>query len=143
MPESRSAVVKSQGHLGNAGLNPDVDYDEWESDRVRYLSPHFVDRLRSSAGLASELREEMERVVFDATDPTDRLETDSFEQLADAYLIPPRSRREELKQTIATTSNNIAREDELHTKRPQLKTKQSQLVAQIERDKRQQTHLIP
>ena len=127
----------------DARLNPNAYFDEWESERVRYLPQHFVDRLCSSAGLASELREEMERVVFAATNPTDRLETNSFEQLANARLVPLHLRRENLKKAIATTSDKIVVEEELHAKLPQLKKQKAQLEAQIKRDKKQKEALIP
>lgn len=45
------------------------DWYEYEGadPQVRYLSQQFVERLCSSAGLATELRQEMERVVFELT----------------------------------------------------------------------------
>src|SRR3989338_1901596 len=76
-----------------------------------YLSQHFVDQLCSAEGLATELRREIERVIFDATDSTERLETDSFEQLANVFLEPIRRQREEIQGTIQSTSESIVREN--------------------------------
>ena len=54
-----------------------------EPEKVRYLSQHFVERLCSAAGLATELRQAMERVVFESTDRLSRLEADTFDDLAE------------------------------------------------------------
>jgi len=43
-----------------------------------------VEQLCSAEGLAEELRREIERVIFEATDPADRLDADSFEHVKDA-----------------------------------------------------------
>ena len=127
----------------SAFLNTNVYSKEWKSEQVRYLPQHFVDRLCSSAGLAIELRKEIECVIFDATEPINRLETNSFDQLADAYLSPLRTQRKDLKKFIATTSDKIVAEEELHAKLPQLQNQKKQLEAQIKRDKKQKKALIP
>ena len=141
--DAQVSLAWNNDAITDARLKPNASPDERESERVRYLPQHFVDRLCSSAGLAVELREEMNRVVFDATDKTERLETDSFQQLADARLVPLRSRRENLKKDIATTSDKIVAEEELEAKLPQLKNQKAQLEAQIERDNKQKKALIP
>ena len=141
--DAKALLAWNDNSTTEARLKPEAYSDEWKSERVRYLPQHFVDRLCSSAGLATELLEEMERVVFDATDPTERLETDSFEQLADARLVPLRLRRKELKQAIVTTSDKIVAEEELRAKRPQLKNQKVQLEEQIKRDNQQKKALIP
>ena len=45
------------------------DEDAWDAplEEVRYLSQHFVEKLCSAKGLATELRSAIERVVFDNT----------------------------------------------------------------------------
>lgn len=108
-----------------------------------YLSQHFVDRLCSAAGLATELRREMERVVFDATDPTERFETDSFEELADVLLEPIRRRREELQSAIRTTSEAIVQEDLLRDRLPLLRKDCDAPRKQIEKDRKDLKSLLP
>ena len=62
-----------------------------EPEAVRYLSQHFVEKLCSSAGLATELRSAMERVVFESTDSLERLEAETFDELAERLLEPIRT----------------------------------------------------
>jgi hypothetical protein len=75
---------------------PDGSSDEPEA--VRYLSQHFVERLCSAEGLATDLRAAMERVVFESTDPLDRLEADTFDELAQRLLEPIRTTYADLLQ---------------------------------------------
>jgi hypothetical protein len=57
----------ADGTVAGRRMIPAGGSDQPES--VRYLSQHFVEKLCSSAGLATELRSAMERVVFESTDP--------------------------------------------------------------------------
>ena len=120
---------------------------DWPPDSqppaMRYLSQHFVDRLCSSGGLGTELRSEIERVVFDATDPTDRLEANSFQELADVHLNPVGLRRGELRRVIAQTSQKIIDAQQLYAKLAQLNAEEIRIQEQIERDKKQQASLVP
>lgn len=77
---------------------------------VRYLSQHFVERLCSATGLATELRAEVERVVFDATEPTLRMQADSFGELRQTLLEPITQSRAELREQILQTSESIVQE---------------------------------
>src|SRR5262249_26389276 len=56
-----------------------ADDDRQDEEGVRYLSQQFVEQLCSAEGLAVELRREIERVIFEATDPVERLDADSFD----------------------------------------------------------------
>ena len=58
---------------------PNASEDSWLYDEgVRYLSQHFVERMCSGLGLAKDLRREIERVVFSATDPSRRMNCSSL-----------------------------------------------------------------
>ena len=72
----------------------------------------------------------MERVVFDATDPISRLETDSFDELIAAHLVPIHARRDELKTAIQTTSDKIVAEEQIRERKPQLQKRRSEIEAQ-------------
>ena len=140
----RVILTWSDGTKNDSSLRPtDWSHDRKPPPAVRYLSQHFVDRLCSSGGLGTELRKEIERVVFDATDPTDRLEANSFQELADVHLGPVRLRREELKRVIASTSGKIIDAGRLHAKLPQLETEKIRMEEQVEREQKQQGSLIP
>ena len=62
--------------------------------------PRLASLLRSD-GLADEMRYEIQRVIFEATDATQRLDTDSFEQLAED-LNAIQLRRHAAKEAIET-----------------------------------------
>lgn len=114
------------GSVSEDGLKIDRDTIDRPSEEVRYLSQHFVEQLCSAEGLATELRSEMERVVFESTDRTDRLETDSFEELLAANLRPILERRNELQDSIAAISDEIVKEENL---KAQLSPLRSELAA--------------
>jgi predicted ATPase len=117
--------------------------EELAPEYACYLSQHFVDRLCSAEGLATELRREIERVVFDATDPTERLETDSFGQLASVLVEPIRRQREEIQGTIRSTSESIVQEDLLRDRLPILRKDRDALKKQIEKDRKELELLLP
>jgi ABC-type lipoprotein export system ATPase subunit len=124
----------------------DDEYEEKHNSgpgQVCYLSQHFVEQLCSSEGLATELREEMERVIFDSTDPIDKLETDSFKELSEASLEPVRSRRKDLRDSILMASQSIVKEDSLIARLVGLRTEADQLRKKIELDSKSLTTLLP
>lgn len=89
------------------------------SPAVCYLSQQFVDRLCSTGGLAKELRNEIERVIFEQTDPTERYEADSFQSLANESLDPIRHRREQQIGSVVGHSDKIAEEQRLNDQLPE------------------------
>ena len=141
--QARVRLRWSDGTVDEASLGATDLRASSYSPTVRYLSQHFVDRLCSSAGLGTELRNEIERVVFDATDPAHRLETNSFRELADVHLSPVHLRREALEGVIAQTSQKVIDAQQLHARLPQLEADAIQTQEQIERDQKQQAGLVP
>lgn len=114
-----------------------------DPERVRYLSQHFVERLCSSSGLATELRAAMEDVVFESTDATERLETDSFNELADRLLEPIRTTYSDLQIRIDTIGDVIVQEEILQDRLGALKTQRATLEKKIRSAKKEQEKLIP
>ena len=112
-------------------------------DLVRYLSQQFVEQLCSAAGLAVELRKEIERVVFDATEPADRCDADSFEDLAEVHLMPIRRDREVAKDAITNTSDQVILEDALHAKIPIITKDQADRLTRITKISNEMKLLIP
>ena len=119
------------------------DSERWIGESVCYLSQHFVERVCSSAGLGLELRREIERVIFEAVDPTNRMEADSFEQLAETLLEPVRSRRDEIAGAIQELGNDIAREQLLELSRPRLDQQRKQLKTFLEKERKDLQKLVP
>lgn len=124
-------------------LAPEPYADADAQGDVCYLSQQFVDRLCSAGGLARELRAEMERVIFEATDPVDRLDTDSFNELTDVLLEPVRRRRDELREEIHARTAEIITEEQLIAKLPQLTKDEEALAKRIEQAKKGLTELVP
>jgi ABC-type lipoprotein export system ATPase subunit len=122
----------------NSGMN-----ENSEEAKARYLSQQFVERLCSSAGLAVELRQEMERVVFDATDQSDRMQCESFQNLAQLLLTPPSEARAEFQQSISEIGDEVIKEDQLRAQIPELAKSikaQNELIVGI---KKEQSDLLP
>nr|WP_197493253.1 AAA family ATPase [Woeseia oceani] len=142
------AIVEIQwkdGTTQEGYLNPkrQVAATETDEEGVRYLSQHFVDQLCSSAGLATELRKEMERVVFEATDPTQRLESASFEELAKVSLEPIRRRRQETVDTVLRLSDEVVMEESLLEELPGQQKSLGIQQKRIEADRKALMGLMP
>jgi ABC-type lipoprotein export system ATPase subunit len=137
-------LVWADGSSTDAYLKPDSGEDfNRATEEARYLSQHFVERLCSASGLATELRAEMERVVFESTERTERLETDSFEELAELNLRPIVERRRELQESISAMSEDVVREE---LRKAQLPTQRTELVAlkkQVETARANLVKLVP
>lgn len=110
---------------------------------VRYLSQQFVDQLCSSAGLAHELRREIERVVFEATDNQKRMASDSFIELADLHLNPIRSQRKLAQDAISSTSEQVNKEEALNARIPAIKREQNERAARIRKIREELKTLVP
>jgi energy-coupling factor transporter ATP-binding protein EcfA2 len=142
---SAACIEWGDGSKSEAILSDSIEFIDGQHDmqEVRYLSQHFVESLCSSAGLATDLRDEMERVIFEATDPIDRLESDSFSSMSRVYLEPIQSRRNELQNSIHSIGEQILGEDELIQKLPELKREEKSLHEQILKTKKEIETLLP
>ena len=128
----------------NAPLTSSFDpFHDEASAEACYLSQQFVERLCSSAGLGTELRSEMERVVFEATPLDERMRCDSFEELANLSLIPSAQKREELQQSIQDIGDHVLREETLREKLPHLTSSIEAQKKQIEVIQKELRELLP
>lgn len=142
--DARVEIAWGDGSTSERPLKPAAsEHLEWVSVDACYLSQHFVEQLCSSEGLATELRNEMERLVFEATDPTKRLEAENFGELATASLEPVRWRRQEIQDSIQTISDEIAREEVLRDSLPRKRQERETLAKQIEQDRKDLQLLVP
>jgi hypothetical protein len=117
--------------------------EEDADEEVCYLTQHFVERLCSSSGLAADLRDEMERVVFEATDRTERLEANSFEELTGVLLEPIRLRRNELRERIVSASEEVVREDMLKERLATAKKERDSFKKQLAESRKTLGTLLP
>lgn len=133
----------ANGAKTTANLRPgeEPDFESWPE--ARYLSQHFVERLCSASGMATELRAEMERVVYEKTESTDRLETNSFEELLAVHVRPIADRRAELQTSILSISHDIVREDLLKSQLPALRADRDAQKKQLETARIELVKLVP
>ena len=82
-------------------------------------------------------------MVFENTDPTERLETDSFGELTGVLLDPARRRRDELRETISELSKSITQEEGLRDRLPTLQSERERLSRQITEGRKSLAALIP
>ena len=101
---------------------------EDEVSPVRYLSQQFVDRLCAADGVSDRLRNEIERVVFDAWPLDGRLGAASFDELLAYRLQGARSRQEAELQTIAEISGEITTQRLRQQSLPRLRGRLAQLT---------------
>lgn len=112
-------------------------------EQVRYLSQQFVERLCSSTSLHPELIDEIERVIFNETKPTEHLDCDSFQQLSDFLLEPIRGTRRDLQETIADISTQIVTEEGLIENLQRLGNAVTAADKKVKDTEKQMTGLLP
>ena len=113
-----------------------------EHAKIQYLSQQFVEKLCSSEGLTDELMKEIERVIFEAHSPSDRMGTTSFEDLLDMKSASVKSTRETHEEQIADLSLQVSKLRETKAKLPQLRSSLDAAKKVIETDKRDRQALL-
>jgi hypothetical protein len=114
----------------------------FDTPRVQYLSQQFVDTLCSAEGLTDELLAEVERVIYQAHDPEDRMGTTSFRELLDFRAARGRSIRERYEEALLEASANLTAERERRASLPVLQRQRKEMVTSIDKDKRDRSTLI-
>ena len=140
---ARAELLWTDSSRTDSYLNPYPDEEVENSAQARYLSQHFVERLCSAEGLATELRSEMERVVFDSTERTERLETDSFDELLELNLRPIVDRRKDLQESIVTMSEEVVTEELRKAQLPTQRAEVAALKKQVETSRADLLKLVP
>ena len=138
---ARVDLTWADGTVAGRRMLPGGASDQPEA--VRYLSQHFVEKLCSSAGLATELRSAMERVVFESTDSLGRLEADTFDELAERLLEPIRATYTDLQVQIESIGDAIVHEEIMRDGLPKTTKEREALAKKIESAKKEQQKLIP
>ncbi|HEY2467772.1 MAG TPA: AAA family ATPase [Terracidiphilus sp.] len=144
LDDASVALSWADGATGSAvPLCGDGRWDPEEPSNVSYLSQQFVERLCSASGLATELRKEMERVVFEATAHVDRMECESFNELAEISLHSNRRRREEFEESIGSIGESILKEELSRDQIPALTKNIEATKKQIEASQKEMQALLP
>ncbi|PKA99602.1 putative AbiEii toxin of type IV toxin-antitoxin system [Flavobacteriaceae bacterium MAR_2009_75] len=116
---------------------------ESEEPRVRYLSQQFVDHLCSSDGLADELVNAIENVIFDAHSVDERLGARTFKELRSTKTESIKRSIEKYQKLLLDIGDNISTQDDLARNVEDLKKKRANEFAAIERMKLDRKKLIP
>ncbi|WP_350289025.1 TrlF family AAA-like ATPase [uncultured Croceitalea sp.] len=116
---------------------------ESEEPRVRYLSQQFVDHLCSSDGLADELINAIENVIFDAHSVDERLGARTFEELRSTKTESIKRSIDKYQKLLQDIGDNISIQDDLARNVEDLKRKRANEFANIERMKADRKKLIP
>jgi energy-coupling factor transporter ATP-binding protein EcfA2 len=106
--------------------------------RARYLSQQFVEELCSSDGMTDALLQEIERVVFEAHDVSDRDGAIDFRELVNLKAGRYRQAREREEEALEAVSDRIGAEFEKDRQVPLLKshiTEKTRLIAQYTTDR--------
>ena len=141
LDESEVHLYWGDGNHQPRWINKQIPDQPGES--VRYLSQQFVEQLCSAAGLAVELRKEIERVVFDATETEDRFATHAFEELADVHLKPILRERDVAQTAIASISDQVNAEEALTASIPAIEKAQADRLIRIKKARKDMKGLIP
>ncbi len=126
-----------------AAWDDDDPFTERPRPRVRYLSQQFVEQLCAADGLARDLLAEIEGVVFEAVDETERLGATNFSELRDLHVQPLRVRGGELRDEIETCSQQIAGEDAAHERVGGLREKHKGIVARLMAARQELEKVVP
>ena len=118
-------------------------FDESGPARIRYLSQQFVEALCSSDGLGQELMAEIEAVIFQSIDETDRYNSSSFSELRDTRLEPIQARRATRVEAVREASERIAREDALKVTLAAEQDKHTALKSKVKAAAAELASLVP
>lgn len=116
---------------------------EIQEPRVRYLSQQFVDHLCSSDGLADELVNAIEKVIFDAHAVEERLGSQTFEELRSAKTELIKRSMYKYQKQLRDIEKNILVQDDLKQNLEGLRNNRDNKFATIERMKIDRDKLMP
>lgn len=114
----------------------------FDEERVQYLSQQFVDQLCSSEGLTDELLAEIERVIFQAHPPEDRMAASDFRELLDLRAQRARNMRSREEETLIGVTSALIVERGKKDGLPGLEKQRGEKAAAVERDKADRQLLI-
>jgi hypothetical protein len=152
----RSFIRRASAHLGDSAAvltweAGDPTSNEFrhaeieellDSSRVRYLSQQFVDTLCSAEGLTDELLSEIERVIYQAHQPENRMGTTSFRELLQVRTARGRSMRQRHEEALLEANTYITAERERRANLKSLQRQREEKATSIDKDKRDRSTLI-
>jgi energy-coupling factor transporter ATP-binding protein EcfA2 len=117
--------------------------DLLDAPHVQYLSQQFVEKLCSSEGLNDALIAEIQRVIFEAHEESERMGAEDFTSLLTLRLDHAQSDRERHRRTLERATNSITEEQIRKDNLPLLTKDRNEKSKVIEKDKEDRKLLIP
>ena len=109
--------------------------NDFEPERIQYLSQQFVEQLCSAEGATESLIAEIERVIFNAHPQADRLMADTFSELLEIKASSGRQRRIEYERAIAQAGAKMKAQRDLKDRAKVAHSTKATLTAQNQQDK--------
>ena len=139
--DSEAVLHWADGLISKGRLDTAADPDT--RPFVRYLSQQFVERLCSAEGVSGELLDEIEAVVFQAIDMSERLGASNFDELRGLRLDQVARLRQVHLETIERFTALVAEEDSNKARLPGLQQKLAEHDTKIARDEKELARLLP
>ncbi|NQE47517.1 TrlF family AAA-like ATPase [Herbaspirillum rubrisubalbicans] len=117
--------------------------DLLDAPHVQYLSQQFVEKLCSSEGLNDALIAEIQRVIFEAHEESERMGAEDFTSLLSLRLDQAQSDRERHRRTLERATNSITEEQIRKDSLPFLNKDKNEKSKVIDKDKEDRKLLIP
>ncbi|WP_024771785.1 TrlF family AAA-like ATPase [Aquimarina macrocephali] len=143
LTNTTSKLVWGNEESTESTVNVDLLTEEREDPRVRYLSQQFVDQLCSSDGLADELIEAIERVIYEAHAPENRLGARSFKELRDIKTEAVYRNKNTHQETLKDIGSELSIQNDLQRSLEDLKKKRTIENTAIVRLKKDRKKLTP
>ena len=113
-----------------------------DDSRVQYLSQQFVEQLCSADGATDALIREIERVIFTAHSPEDRMGAEDFRELLNILAARGRQRRTDSERAITEAGTRIGAERDKQDLVSEAETRRKRLANQIKQDTAERTKLV-
>ncbi len=138
--DSTVELAWTSGDVSGAPLGSEPE--DFEEPRIRYLSQQFVDNLCSAEGVSDELVREIERVVYSAHPPEQRMGTTSFRELLDVRTQRARMTRERNELLLAEIADDLNDQMQRRDAKPDFERRKTEKARLIAKDKADRTLLI-
>lgn len=113
-----------------------------EDSFVRYLSQQFVDRLCSAEGLTDELLIEIQRVIYNAHEPSERMGAYDFDELLALKAESARMKRSQFEGELADLTKEFVVERDKLASLPGLRQRLQAAQTQIAKARADRTALV-
>lgn len=102
---------------------------------VQYLSQQFVDQLCRADGLNDALINEIEKVIFNAHNNSEKYGNNSFKELLEFKAQNARNKRSNYEKELETLSERLNKETEFKAGKTELEKRKDNIIQSIKKDK--------